>query len=330
MNKIKNKIKLFLIIINLIFITGCFNFKSNTKNGNDSTLFFIHSGSSVNEIIDSLISNKILLETDKKIFRDLLIRNGIDRNIKWGHYYFYLPTNPESLISMINKSSIQNFVTIPEGLSIEQIANILQEKAGCDSSEFVNLCKDREFIKEILKNTSFDITEIYTLEGFLFPSSYNFGFGITPKEAIEKMIEQFNSIDFIVYNNLDKYKTLILASLIEKEAMFDNERSRISSVYINRIKKGMLLQCDATVLYALGYHKKTLLYKDLEIDSPYNTYKYYGFPPTPICNPGEKSIIAAINPEDSEYLYYVAKADGYHIFSKNYSDHINAVRSVRN
>ncbi len=117
---------------------------------------------------------------------------------------------------------------------------------------------------------------------------------------------------------------ITLASIIEREAKLDRERPIISSVFHNRLKKNKLLQSCATVQYALGERKEDLTLKDLEIDSPYNTYKHLGLPPSPIASPGKASIEAALFPEDTDYLYFVAKGDGSHIFSKTYSEHLNA------
>lgn len=117
-------------------------------------------------------------------------------------------------------------------------------------------------------------------------------------------------------------EAIILASLIEKEAKVDNERPIIAQVLLKRLKIGMKLQCDATVQYALGRYKPVLSYKDLEVDSPYNTYLHYGLPPGPICNPGLSSIISAVNPANTDYLFYFTKDNGVHIFSKTYDEHL--------
>lgn len=120
-----------------------------------------------------------------------------------------------------------------------------------------------------------------------------------------------------------------MASLIESEAMLDSERPIISAVYHSRLKIRMRLQCDPTVIYALGGINRRLYYKDLEIDSPYNTYKYYGLPPGPICSPGKASLEAAVNPASVDYLYFVAKGDGSHVFSRTNDEHVNAKNRIK-
>ncbi|MGC9366045.1 MAG: endolytic transglycosylase MltG [bacterium] len=335
-----DKISIFILCIILTLTWGILScslcpLKSNTENGSDSLLFFIPPGSSISEISDSLINRGILIETDKKFFLKTLIADSVDRNLRWGHYYFYLPTNPDSLVSILKQGPIQSLVTIPEGLTIKQIASILQKQANCDSAEVVRLCYSSEFISSLLYEQFENLAQIKSLEGFIFPSSYNFGFGIDPQEALEIMVNKYFEIESEIApvrhpHGLSRYETLILASLIEKEARFDSEREIIASVYLNRLNRDMPLQCDATVLYALGTHKDKLLFKDLEINSPYNTYMYKGLPPGPIANPGRISLLAAWQPAETDYLYYVAKPDGYHIFSTNYRSHINATNSVRN
>jgi len=337
MKKNKFKVTIFIVLfVSLFTQINCtlIETESNTVNGTDSVLYLIESGVKLSEIVDSLIYKDILLKNDRKFFTRYIIETGLDRNVRWGYYYFYKPTNPESLVEIFRKGPILNLVTIQEGLTVKQIASILKHRASCDSVEFVTLCNDPEFIDEVLSKYYDDTENIKTLEGFLFPSSYDFGFGIQPSEAIEIMTAKYFQIEEGLkmddhQSNLNIYEVLILASLIEKEAKIDEERPVIASVYLNRLSKNMLLQCDATVLYALGKHKDKVLLSDLEIDSPYNTYKYQGLPPSPICNPGEASLRAAWNPANTSYIYYVAKSDGGHIFSRTYQEHVRATNSVR-
>ncbi|MBN1150885.1 endolytic transglycosylase MltG [candidate division WOR-3 bacterium] len=307
--------------------------ESSTVNGADSAVFVIESGSSVKEIADNMEKAGILLSEDRRYFLRALVRDGDDRYIKSGNYVLPVPSNPESLALALKKGPVRNFVTIPEGLTIEEVAHTLKSEASCDSGQFVGICKNPEFVSNIFESYGYEFRPV-SLEGFLYPSSYDFGFGVTPEKAAQEMIflhfKVTDSIEKNAETGLDGYESVILASMIEKEAKADQERSLIASVYINRLRIGMPLQCDATVLYALGGHRERLLFKDLEIDSPYNTYRNTGLPPTPICSPGKKSIEAAFNPSHTDYLYYVAKDDGTHIFSKTYSEHIKAVNSVRN
>ncbi|MBN1620881.1 endolytic transglycosylase MltG [candidate division WOR-3 bacterium] len=310
-----------------------FSGKSSTVDGKDTALFRIKSGSSVNSMMDEMEKEGILLKSDRKYFYRFIIDIKADRSISSGNYLFPVPSNPESLAQRIKRGPVRRYVTIPEGLTIEETASILSQKADCDSILFTKLCRDSVFISSVLPLETFPKPPL-SLEGFLFPSSYDFGFGTGPQRAIEDMI----SLHFIVtdsLNNPDKdiltyYEIIVLASLIEKEAKIDSERSLISSVYMNRLAADMPLQCDATVLYALGGHKEKVYFSDLEVVSPYNTYMHKGLPPGPICSPGKKSIEAAMNPDRTSFLYYVARNDGSHVFSATYAEHVKAVNESRN
>ena len=218
-------------------------------------------------------------------------------------------------------------VIIPEGLTIEETAHILKESADVDSAGFVNLAKDEYFVRSSGINAN-------TAEGFLFPNTYIFTKGETPSYVLQVMIKKsLNIIDDSLRERAMEMgytveQIMTIASMIEKEAMLDRERPIIASVIYNRLKKRMRLQVDATVQYALPEHKNKLLYSDLKVDSPYNTYIHKGLPPGPIASPGLKSIEAAFHPANTSYLYYVSRGDGTHIFSKTMKAHIRAKRRV--
>jgi len=221
-------------------------------------------------------------------------------------------------------------VTIPEGYSVEKIIEKLVDIGLGTKNEIQSALNDEydyEFIKYI-KNTS---ECKYKLQGFLFPATYEFYTDETPHNVINTMLKEFekqyNSLG-VSYDNL--YETITKASLIEREAKIDSERAKIAGVIENRLKKDMRLQIDATVVYAISdglYDVERVLYKDLETNSLYNTYKYTGLPVGPISNPGIKSIKAALNPDNHNYLYYrtdESKNDGSHIFTENFDAHTNA------
>ncbi|MGC8717050.1 MAG: endolytic transglycosylase MltG [bacterium] len=218
------------------------------------------------------------------------------------------------------------WVTIPEGFNSKEIAQRL-ESAGVVSKEaFLSALNNR-----IEGNYPSFISPPY--EGFLFPDTYEFYIGMKPELVIKKFLDRFIKVlpsDFekkALRLNLSPRETIILASLVEKEARFDYERPIIAQVLLKRLKIGMKLQCDATIQYLLDKPKERLTYDDLKIQSPYNTYLYYGLPPGAISNPGLSSIKAVINPSNTDYLYYVAKGDGHHIFSKTYKEHLlNQIR----
>ena len=235
----------------------------------------------------------------------------------------------EILEVLVNNYYIEETVkiTFPEGYSIEQMANLLEEKQIVNKQEFINALSeeyDFEFIKYIP-----DDKYKYKMQGFLFPATYEFKKSVTAREVVGEMLKTFEkrySELTTDYSNI--FEIITMASVIEKEAKLDTERFIISGVISNRLDKDMLLQVDACVVYALTdglYNKSKLTYNDLNIDSLYNTYKYKGLPVGAICNPGIVSIEAALKPEENEWLYYHTdelKQDGSHIFNKTYDEHL--------
>jgi len=168
------------------------------------------------------------------------------------------------------------------------------------------------------------------LEGFLYPETYQFNWGLSEKDVVRALVEEFKKhIPDSVYTNLrniglNLQELVTLASLIEGEAVMDDERSRISAVFHNRLKINMRLEADPTIQYIIPDGPRRILFEDLEIDSPYNTYKYRGLPPGPINNPGVKSLIAAAFPASETYLYFVATGDGRHTFTRSLAEHLEA------
>ena len=177
--------------------------------------------------------------------------------------------------------------------------------------------------------------DIISLEGFLYPSTYYFDENSSEKEVLSTMLSQFNKVyteklkDRQKELNMTTEQVINLASIVEKEAVLDEDRPIIASVFYNRLKIGMPLQSDATIQYIFKERKKIVTYKDLEIDSPYNSYKNKGLPPTPIASPGIESIEATLYPEKTEYLYFVAKMDGGNNYSTSYEDHLKYVKEYK-
>jgi UPF0755 protein len=172
-----------------------------------------------------------------------------------------------------------------------------------------------------------------SLEGYLFPDTYQVPLGADERALIRLQWERFGQIWSPLakqyQTKLSRHEVVTLASLIEREAKVDADRRPISGVLRNRLERGLRLEVDATILYALGQHKSRLLYRDLEVDSPYNTYRHAGLPPGPIANPGRASLEAALNPAQTDCLYYVARSDGTHIFSRTLAEHNRAKREIR-
>ena len=215
-------------------------------------------------------------------------------------------------------------VTVIEGLTINETASLLEKEAGIDSSAFAELADDPHIAKQLGVDND-------TLEGYLYPDTYFVRVGTKPMEMIERMVMQFNRVfaDSLMARadslNISIHDIVTLASIIECETARDEERPLVSAVYWKRLKKGYPLQACPTVQYILG-SKRKLQDEDLKIDSPYNTYIYPGLPPGPIANPGEKSLLAALYPADTAYLYFVSDGKGGNTFSRTLTEHNRAVR----
>lgn len=257
---------------------------------------------------------------------------GYHRKILPGVYI--LPANFTYLevLNMITNParSKKGLVTIPEGLTIRQMARLLKRQLAIDSTRFVEECSKDSLPSLIGIKAS-------GLEGFLFPDTYNFNLSSPnlEKEIVLTMFSTFRKkVIPLVSEELKKQNSsllnvVILASIIEAETRYEAEKKTISGVYHNRLKKKMKLEADPTVIYALPEPKKRLLYSDLKYPSPYNTYLHKGLPPGPINNPGLSSIMAALKPEKHNYLYFVAKGDGSHRFAENYEEHKRNVELYR-
>jgi UPF0755 protein len=318
-----------ITILILLLITLVYWFMIPVDWNNESTTIsiFIDEGESFSSIVTKLSDaglefNQPLFALISKLFR-------VDRRLHVGRYDFAKGSTPGAIMRKLARGEVSPFeVTIPEGIGYRQIAGILERKAGVDSLRFAQTAADTSFIKSMnldLKN----------LEGYLFPNTYNIYWGMGPQRIVKLMLDEFNRV---LVDSLRKrasgigltlFEVITLASLVEAEAHIAEERPLVSAVYHNRLKRGMLLQCDPTVIYALGPMNRPLLLKDLEYDSPYNTYIHPGLPPGPINNPGESSILAALYPANVDYLYFVAKGDGSHVFSSTLIKHNEAIREIK-
>lgn len=284
-------------------------------------------GSNLEKISEILHENNII--KDKPGFKIMTILDGSSSELSFGWYRMEKYSNPRKILTMLKKGQRMTVkVTIPEGLSSSQTINLIGQNCDVDIKELYGLLNDRQFLDDLGVKSG-------NPEGYLFPDTYIFYRSEEPRSIIKRMINRLNSV--LKHDRLYRIDTmsftshqiLTIASMIEREAVIEREKPLIASVIYNRLKKGMKLQIDATILYSLGYHKPRIYFKDLKVDSPYNTYKHRGLPPGPIANPGYQSILAAIHPADTDYLYYVADGKGGHIFTDNFSEHKEAKRKAR-
>jgi len=252
-----------------------------------------------------------------------------DRKIQPGEYEFNGAMPPAEILSkLLTGRVLLHAVTIPEGYTINQIADVLNEQRITSSVEFLQMASDRSFIKALGISAE-------TVEGYLFPDTYRFARTTPAKEVIRTMVDQLGRVVTEEWQtrakemNLTVHQVLTLASVIEKETGARDERPHISSVFHNRLKKRIPLQSDPTVIYGLTNFDGNLRKKDLSHPSRYNTYRWAGLPPGPIASPGADSIRAALYPATSKYLYFVSKNDGTHHFSATLVEHNKAVEKYQ-
>ena len=257
--------------------------------------------------IATLLQEKKIIRS-KNFFLLLLRLTRNERKLQAGLYELRSWTSPFDLIKKLAKGEVTVItLTIPEGYTATQIANLLEKKQLCSAEKFLKVVKENE------------------LEGFLFPARYTIPSSVSIKGIISMMEQKFKEVMGPYQKGLEEIslkKIVTIASIVEKEAEMDWERPIVASVIYNRIKKGLPLASCATVEYALGEHKAHLADKDLRIDSPYNTYIHYGLPPGPICNPGKASLKAALFPAHTKFLFFVSKGAGTNVFSENYAQHL--------
>jgi len=249
-----------------------------------------------------------------------------DQKVKAGRYKLTPSLSPLEIMDRLVRGEVMlKKVTIPEGLTFTEIARILKHQGVIASvGDFTALCQDHAFIQSLGIEAS-------SLEGYLFPDTYFFSEGLKPQEVIHAMVDNFRRVWKPTFSQrarelgLDNYQVLILASIVEKETAVPEERPLIAAVFYNRLKRGMPLCSDPTVIYGLKTFNGNLTKEDLRRPTPYNTYLFRGLPPTPICNPGRESILAALYPAQVDYLYFVSRNNGTHHFSRTISEHNRAV-----
>jgi len=300
-----------------------------SENGSSAALR-IESGMSFAAVTKEL--EALGLVGNEKIFRLRARLKGYDRQIQAGVYVVEPGETVENVLDKMAQGQVAPSlkVTIPEGYNIRQIATRLEQAGVIDGDVFLQEIKDFQPDGLVLPQNEFPI------EGFLFPDTYTFALQETTFGIATRMYNRFNQVVGADYarlaaeHNMTLLEAVTLASIIEKEIRVGSERQLAAGVFLRRIQVGMPLQSCATVQYLLPQPKARLTYADLEIQSPYNTYLHPGFPPGPIANPGRDSLMAAVQPQDEGFLYFVAKKDGSHVFSKTFAEHKAAQQRINN
>jgi UPF0755 protein len=259
-----------------------------------------------------------------------IITNRAER-MKVGEYEVTSGMRPVDILDLLVSGRAKAYwVTIPEGKWASEIPSLLTAQWDVDETELHRVINETAHWQSTMS-----FLAGHSLEGYLFPDTYRFEKTATAEQMIATMLKRFQQTCVAAYqadpptDGRSLHEVLVLASLVEGEARVPEERETIAGVYMNRLARGMLLQCDATVLYARQERLRRVLYRDLEVNSPYNTYRYPGLPPGPINNPGLASFTAALRPAQVPYLYYVARGDGSHVFSRTLAEHNAAIRRIR-
>ncbi len=317
----------FILLVALVVLTYLSHeFLTPVSLEKESTRFVISEGMRGTDIANELQKDRLIRHA--WAFRLLVRVTSTGPKIKAGTYDFSPNLSPYQILKkMVSGDVIQVRVTIPEGYTLKQIADLLDAKGIANKSEFLDKANQTALEFPELKEN------IQGLEGFLFPDTYDLAPHLTPEDASTPMVDRFKELVIPLYGKSNKMlslkETITLASLVERESRIPKEYPLIAAVYTNRLRDQMPLQCDATIQYLLPVPKELLSIDDLKIESPYNTYLHSGLPPGPIGSPGLLSIKAALAPAHVPYLYYVARGDGSHIFSITYSQHLNAVEKYR-
>ncbi len=257
---------------------------------------------------------------------------GSEGQFKAGTYQMYvnMPIREALDVLVGGEASMVRF-TIPEGFSVREIAARLDKEGVVSGKEFLEKAKTFGPYRYMQAHRQ----ALYRAEGFLFPDTYEVEPGTTPEAIMQMMVHNFDERltdkmrERAKKMDLSIYELITLASLVEKEARFEEDRPMIAQVFLKRLELNMPLQSDTTIQYLLDAPKEDVTYKDTEIESPYNTYQHYGLPPGPIANPGIASIEAVLYPADTDYLYFVADRGGHNHYSKSYNEHLEIVNRVR-
>ncbi len=289
-------------------------------------VFEVNYGENLNQVLAKLQQARIIRSALwSKVYTKVF---GLEK-VRAGEYLIPNPNSADSIFrTLVYGKSIEYSFTIPEGYNIFEVASVLSTKGYGTSEKILKFMNSPAFLKKMLGDKAISI------EGYLYPETYSYSKQSTLQNVLEKMVQKAKAeLSSVQSPILKLYEVLILASIIEKETGDGSERPLISAVFHNRMTKRMKLQTDPTVIYGVwtknSFFNGNITRKDLTTDTPYNTYTRFGLPPTPIANPGRAALQAAVKPDTTKYLYFVAKKDGTHQFSETYEQHLKYVRQYQ-
>lgn len=317
-------------VTGIVFIVLLFNYGNTPASSSHvEQVVEIKPGMNLRQVSNYLADKNLLDDPSEFVLYTYL--QGKQNRIQAGEYRFSPSVPPWKILeSLTNGTAILYTVTIPEGYRITEIAELFEKKGLVNKEVFIEETRNEELLDAL------QIPSSGSLEGYLYPDTYKFSKSEGAKKIVKTLVDTFiervqkpELMQQAKAGKLTFHEIVTLASLIEKETGLETERKLISSVFHNRLVKKMRLQTDPTVIYAMVNFDGNIRKKDLSIDSPYNTYKYFGLPPGPIASPGLDSIRAALEPEDSNFLYFVSRKDGSHQFSTNYKDHTRAIQKYQ-
>ena len=324
---------LILVIVGILIIgggLGALYFVPNTFAQDDGTqVVVIEKGQIGTEIADMLFERGLIRSTQG--FKLWLYLSGTNDKLQTGHYQIPNKVTVHELISLLQEGHVESIrVTIPEGYTVGDIAIVLEKNQIMKAKDF--LAEAKTYVPyPYMKGTK---PATYPVEGFLFPSTYEIPVGATPRDVIQMMADEMNRYltpavkKQIQAQHMSIHDFVTLASIVERESLFDADRPTIAGVFKKRLAHGIPLQSDATISYVLGYAKENVTIGDTQLQSPYNTYVSKGLPPGPIANPGKKALDAVLHSENTDYLYFVADKEGHNHFSKSYEEHLAAVNKI--
>lgn len=312
-----------------VLIAGASYYVPNYMLPYEDTYVLVKDDMTAKEIADDLHDKGLVAHPT--LFRLAAVVTGNAGELKKGEYR--ISTNMsihEMLMKITSGHSEAEQVVIPEGYTVRKIARLLDERQIVKEEEFLAAANDSSLLYPYMRGNR---KVSFVTEGFLFPDTYFIPTEATGEDIIKMMLKNFDDHvpkdmkENIGKTNMSIYQFVTLASLIEKEAKFEQDRPLIASVFLNRLQKGMKLQSDASISYAMGSYKTAYTIDETEYDSPYNTYRYSGLPPGPICNPGVDCMMAILRAPKTEYLYFVADKDGHNHFAVTYDEHMNNVEA---
>ena len=324
---------LILAIVGVLIVgggLGALYLIPNTFAQDDGTqVLVIEKGQTGSEIADMLFERGLIRSTQG--FKLWLYLSGTNDKLQTGHYQIPNKVTVRELISLLQEGHVESIrVTIPEGYTVGDIAIVLEKNQIMKAKDF--LAEAKTYVPyPYMKGTK---PATYPVEGFLFPSTYEIPVGATPREVIQMMADEMNRYltpavkKQIQAQHMSIHDFVTLASIVERESLFDADRPTIAGVFKKRLAHGIPLQSDATISYVLGYAKENVTIGDTQLQSPYNTYVSKGLPPGPIANPGKKSLDAVLHSENTDYLYFVADKEGHNHFSKTYEEHLAEVNKI--